>query len=164
MDFEVQRCTRHCAETGRELNEGEQFYSVLRAEGAEVRRYDYSAEAWHGPPEEGVLGWWKSQMPTREAKRSRMAPRDVLLELFAQLEGQPERQDMLYVLALLLVRHRVLRHEDTETDEAGREVLVLYCPRDETTHRVPATPPSDQRIDEIQDELAQLLYADSGSQ
>ena len=37
MDYEVQRCSRHCAESGRELAPGEAFYSVLVAEGAELR-------------------------------------------------------------------------------------------------------------------------------
>ncbi len=29
IDYEIQRCTRHCAASGRELVEGETFYSVL---------------------------------------------------------------------------------------------------------------------------------------
>lgn len=68
MDYEVQRCTRHCATSGREFTPGESFYSVLVAEGAELKRYDYSTEAWTGPAE-GVVAWWKSQMPDRNAKR-----------------------------------------------------------------------------------------------
>ena len=35
MDYEIQRCTRHCHETGRELAAGETYFSVLLAEGAE---------------------------------------------------------------------------------------------------------------------------------
>ena len=58
MDYDVQRCTRHCAVTGRELAEGEEIFSSLVVEGAQVRRRDYAAEAWTGPPE-GVLGFFK---------------------------------------------------------------------------------------------------------
>jgi hypothetical protein len=158
MDYEVQRCTRHCAASGRQLVEGEEFFSTLVAEGAEVRRYDYAAESWSGPPE-GNLGWWKSRMPTRESKKARLAPSEVLLELFAELEGEPERHDMRYILALLLIRRRVLRLEDTQHDEHGREKLVLYCPRDESTHEVRSVMPGDERIQEIQNELARLLFA-----
>ena len=128
MDFEVQRCTRHCAATGRELKPGETFYSTLVAEGSQVLRRDYAAEAWQGPPE-GVLGWWKSHLPARDARRVHWAPNDVMLELLEQLETQPEKHDMRYVLSLLLVRRRVVRLEDTQRDEAGDEISVLYCPR-----------------------------------
>lgn len=160
MDYEVQRCTRRCAATQRELAEGELFYSVLVAEGAQVLRYDYSAEAWQGPPQGNVLGWWKSHMPTREAKRAHLAPNDVLLEYFQELIERGDQPDVAYVLALLLVRRRVLRLDETAL-EAGGEVLVLTCPREDATYRVPALTPSDERTDEIQQQLAQLLYADA---
>jgi hypothetical protein len=156
MDYEIQRCTRHCAATGRELAPGEQFYSVLVAEGAETKRYDYSAEAWTGPPEK-ALGWWKSRIAGRHSRRAGWAPNDVMLEYFEELTEQPAEKDKRYVLALLLVRRRVLRQEETEADAEGREVLVLYCPRRETTYRVPAAPPDPARTEQIQEELARLL-------
>lgn len=156
MDYEVQRCSRHCARSGRELPPGEPFYSVLVAEGADVRRYDYSVDAWQGPPQQAI-GWWKSQIPDRNAKRMHWAPNDVMLQFFDELAEQPDKQDMRYVLALLLVRRRVMRLEETEQDDQGREVLMLYCPRRETSYKVPAVTPDQSRIDEIQQELTRLL-------
>ena len=157
MDYEIQRCTRHCHATGRELAAGEEYFSVLLAEGAEAARYDYSAEAWPGPPEECV-GWWKSQIPDRKSQRVHWAPNDVMLEFFDELAEQPGKEDMRYVLSLLLVRRRVMRHEDTRHDEQGREILVLHCPRRDATYEVPvAHPDRPERIEEIQQELARLL-------
>jgi hypothetical protein len=160
IDYVVQRCTRHCAVTGRELVSGEEFYSTLTAEGADVVRRDFSAEAWQGPPE-GVLGWWKSHMPERSAKKLHWAPNDVMLELLEELESQSEKEDMRYVLALLLIRRRVVRLEETR-QEAGREVSVLYCPRREATYRVVTVVPDAARTQAIQEELARLLFAAAG--
>jgi hypothetical protein len=156
MDYEVQRFSRRCAATGRELVPGETFYSVVVAEGAELKRYDYSAEAWPGPPERAI-GWWKSQVPDPNARRMHWAPNDVMLEFFDELAEQPDKQDMRYVLALLLVRRRVMRLEESETDEQGREIMVLYCPRRDATYRVPAVVPEPSRIEAIQQDLARLL-------
>ena len=155
MDYEIQRCTRHCAQTGRELIPEELFYSVLLEDGTQLKRLDYSIEAWKGPPE-GAIGWWKSQMPSPN-KRRRWAPNDVMLRFFEELGEQAEKRDMRYVLALLLVRRRVLRQEEGEHDEHGREVLVLYCPRNENTYRIPAVLPDASRVEVIQEELARLL-------
>ena len=156
MDYEVQRCSRRCAESGRELAPGETFYSVLVAEGAELQRYDYSVEMWKGPPQDAV-GWWKSQIPDRGAACKHWAPNDVMLQFFDELAEQPQKQDMRYVLGLLLARRRVLRLEESQADAEGREVMVLYCPRRETTYQVPAVVPEPSRIEEIQEELARLL-------
>jgi hypothetical protein len=158
MDYEVQRCTRQCATSGRDLAPGEEFYSVLVAAGAELIRRDYAVEAWEGPPE-GAVAWWKSQMPNPQATKMRLAPNEVLLQLFDQLEEQPDKRDMRYVLALLLVRRRVMRLEGSERDAEGRELLVLYCPRRDATYQVPEETPNDERANQIQEELAQLLYA-----
>ena len=38
-------------------------------------------------------------------------PNDVMLELFDQWDGQPDKEDLRYVLTLLLIRRRVLRLE-----------------------------------------------------
>lgn len=163
MDFEVQRFTRHCAKTGRELKPGETVYSMLVSQGAQVSRQDFAAEAWEGPIE-GSLGWWKSQVPHKETKKAHWAPNDVMLELLEQLEMQPDKHDMRYVLSLLLVRRRVVRMEDTEKDELGREVSVLYCPRREATYKIPTVMPDDERTREIQEELSRLLFSSGKSQ
>ncbi len=158
IDYEIQRCTRHCATTGRELQPGEVFYSTLTTDGPQVVRHDYAPEAWQGPPE-GVLGWWKAHVPQRDARKLHWAPNDVMLELLESLEAQPDKQDMRYVLALLLIRRRVVRLEESEQDELSREVSVLYCPRRETTYRVVTVMPTEERTAEIQEELARLLFA-----
>ena len=51
------------------------------------------------------------------------------------------------------------QQEDTEQDEQGREVLVVYCPREEMEFRVPVVEPGAQRIQQIQEELVKLLFA-----
>ena len=156
MDYEVQRSARRCTLTEREFAPGETYYSVLVAEGEQLKRLDYAADAWQGPPEEAV-GWWKSQVPDRTATRKRWAPNDVMLHFWDELAEQPDKQDMRYVLTLLLVRRRVFRLEDEKCDPRGPELLVVYCPRRETTYSVPAVVPEASRVDVIQEELAALL-------
>lgn len=170
MDYELQRSMRKCAATGREFAPGEAFYSVLTSEGAKVVRNDYSAEAWQGPPD-GALGWWKSQTPATDtkSKKPHWAPNDVMLQLFDELAEAPDRADMRYVLALLLLRRRVLRLEESEREgasadsasETDRETLLVYCPRRQAEYRVPVTMPDRARADEIQNELARLLLNDA---
>jgi hypothetical protein len=165
LDFEVQRCTRRCASTDRPLEHGETCFSVLESQGAEIVRKDFCAEAWDGPPD-NAIGWWKSRIPEPTAKKIKLAPNEVLLELFDQLGEQPDRSDMRYVLALLLMRRRVLRMEapsELTQQSAGHDVetIVVYCPRREATYELPVVTPDEQRIDVIQQQLSELLIADA---
>lgn len=137
---------------------------MLEVRGADIVRVDFAADAWSGPPAD-AFGWWKSRVPEPHAKKIKLAPNEVLLELFDQLAEQPDRADMRYVLALLLVRRRVLRL-DGPTDLTAKpspaddvQTMTVFCPLREASYEVAVVMPSDQRIDEIQAELGDLLVS-----
>jgi hypothetical protein len=161
IDYEIQRCTRRCAASGRELQNGETCYSVLLPQGATVVRQDYSADAWQGPPD-GAIGWWKVTVADPNAGRLSWAPGDVMLNYFERLLDDPASLDARYVLALLLVRRRILRLEGHEKDDAGRETLALYCSRNDAHYRVTQSLPSPERAAAIQNQLAELLQTHGG--
>lgn len=163
LDFDVKRCTRKCAATDRELRAGELVYSTLVAEGGEVRRVDYAAEAWDGPPE-GTLGWWKFEIPDLQAGKLQWAPSDVIRKYFKELTERDEEADKRYVLALLMIRRRMMRLDETEKNAEGQESLVLYCAKEETEYTVPVTEPTADRVRVIQDQLAELLFAGAGTE
>ena len=157
FDIDVQRCSRKCAKTDRELQPGDAYVSALVADGASLKRLDFAADAWDQPPE-GTVAWWKSHLPGLGSKRAHWAPNDALLDYFQSLELDPAKSDVRYVLALLLVRRRIVRWEHSETDDQQRELMVLYCPRQEIELRVPVQMPTPERAREIQDELSRLLF------
>ena len=72
-----------------------------------------------------------------------------------------EKQDVRYVLALLMVRRRILRWEEGEPTDADAGQLELYCPLNENTYRVDVANPSPTRVEAIQEELAELLFSNS---
>ncbi|QDU28087.1 hypothetical protein ETAA8_31800 [Anatilimnocola aggregata] len=156
IDYEISRFTRRCAASDRELQPGETYYSVLLPSGSQVLRQDISAAQWKGPPE-NALGWWKATMADTTARKPQWAPHDVMLDFFEGLESDPSREDLRYVLALLLVRRRVLRLEAEETDASGRQIQVLDCPRKELQYRVAVVLPEPARAAELQAQLSQLL-------
>jgi hypothetical protein len=158
LDFEIGRFTRRCAATGREFRPGDAFYSVLILEGSAVIRKDYSAEHWPGAAEEAIC-WWKSEMPDPSAHKVTWAPNDAILGYFIELSAKPGDADQLYILALLMIRRRIVRLEQTLRNEVGDEEMWLYCPSNEQEYRVPVVEPDARRIEQIQEELAQLLFS-----
>lgn len=158
LDFEVQRFTRRCCRTDHVFEPGELVYSALIAQQGKVIRKDFGEAAWEGPPAEAI-GWWKSRVPDVHSTKMHWAPNDVIVHYFEQLEGNVAQEDLRYVLALLMIRRRIVRLEDTEANQGQGEVFVLYCPRNEREYRVKVAEPSAPRIGEIQSELAELLFS-----
>jgi len=160
FDIEYKRCTRQCAATGRELSAGETIYSALVQEGGQIVRLDYAEDQWQGAPE-GTLSFWRSSIPDANTAKQHWAPNDVMLHYFEQLAENQQQQDVRYVLGLLMIRRRILRHEDTEPDQSGNETMVLHCPRNEKDYRLTVVHPDQSRVEQIQEELAKFLQSDS---
>lgn len=158
LDFEVQTCSRTCAETGKTLDPGEVYFSVLEVQETETVRHDYSAEAWPGAPDD-CLGWWRSRMPVKNEK-PRLAPTDVMLNLFSALADKPPDAQFRYLLGLLLIRRRVLRREESARHEADQEVLTLFAPRRDERYELIVDEPDPQQAEKIQQRMIDLLYRD----
>jgi len=156
LDFSVQKFTRVCAKTNVELKSGDKFYSYLTQEGGETVRRDVAAKAWEGPPED-CLGWWKSEVPDPKSNKLHWAPHDVMLHYFTETEDKPAEADLRYILALLMIRRRIFRLEETQANEEGDEVLSLYCSRNETEYEVSVMDVSAERAAELQATVSELL-------
>ena len=156
LDFDVKKFTRVCAKTDRELKAGDVFYSYLVRDGSETARRDVCEQAWDGPPDE-CLGWWKSEVPDPKSTKMNWAPHEVMLHYFGETEDKPDQADMRYVLALLMVRRRIFRLEESKTQEDGTETLTLFCSRNDTEYEVPVVEVTSERAAELQTLVSELL-------
>jgi len=155
MDITVERPRTNCALTGRAFVAGETVYSALVRDGGALRRHDVAAEAWCGPPA-GALAWWRGTHSVGPA-REPMAPVDVLLDLLEGLEGRDDDAPLRYLLALELVRRRVLRIVDPREPKAA-EGLEFSCRRRESIYRIAAIPGHRLTDPALESRLAGLLW------
>ncbi len=107
-EYKVSRCSRRCCVEDRNLRDGEWYYSVVIEDGEDLIRRDYSAGVWTEPPA-GAIGWWKCRMPEAGARKMVLTPEPVLLDHLRRLEAEPMQGPLRYLLALTLLRRRVLR-------------------------------------------------------
>jgi hypothetical protein len=156
LDFEITHCSRQCAASGRTFAPGEAYFSTLHIEGGAAVRKDYSAAEWRGPAEDAIA-WWKSRVADNDSSKPKLAPQDVLLNLFAELADRPDEVEFRYVLGLLLLRRRLVKLDDTRRDANG-EVLVLECPRRNEQYELPVATPDPARTEQLQQRMIELLY------
>lgn len=163
-DWEISRPTGKCAVTERVLGEGECYFAALFETPEGLVRRDYAEAVWTGPPE-GCFCHWRGRVPVREKKATTIVAvdRELLLQIFMRLEdaeSEAQRQ-FRFVLALLLMRKRVLKLENT-VREAGQEYWELRVVGDEsaTTHRVLNPRLSPQQVDRLNAQVLALLGGD----
>jgi hypothetical protein len=156
-DYQIQPNTRRCVATGRELQAGERYYTALLEEGDQFVRQDYSKEAWQGPPP-GAFSFWMGNVPPPDQPLKPRFDDDLLEECFQRLEGQlePSRVNFRYVVALLLIRRKRLRFEQT-VEENGVEKLEVSNIRTGDRCLVVNPQLTDEQIADVQNEVFRVL-------
>jgi hypothetical protein len=130
--YEISRPSGVCAATGEPLALGEAYIAALvERDGQEgLERLDYSEPAWEkghrpGPPLR-LFGFWRARYEPGESKQRPLIDDESLLDLFEQLEGAADsaRLSFRYILALLLVRKKLLRFEGIRREEGSSTMLL----------------------------------------
>lgn len=137
--YPISRSTGKCAATGREFAPGEPLIAALVevAGQEELARLDYSKDAWDGgarpAPPAVLFASWKATHQPPDAKKKLLLSDEELLDLFEQLAAsdQPRQRAFRYVLALLLVRRRILVYE-------GQRDGVMHVRERRTVAEAPA--------------------------
>ncbi|MBR5626835.1 MAG: hypothetical protein IKW74_04355 [Thermoguttaceae bacterium] len=157
---DIPKCTRICCRTKRPFQPGESFYSILTEENGEIKRQDFSSEAWlEEKRDDSCLGWWKTQLEPGIEKKLKLAPNDILMDIFDELIDQPDKMEISYILTLLMVRRRIFRFEKEEQEDENQAKILVYSPRRETTYSIPVVKLSDEQIKDVQEYLAALIYS-----
>lgn len=134
LSFEIARPTGTCAATGETIGPGQKYMATLcEREGEDgLERLDFDQREWkRGARPKAPLrlfGSWAATMPEPNSKKKTFIDDEALIELLDQLEGveEPKRIAFRYVLALLLIRKKLLKYEETRKDHmGGRPVMVV---------------------------------------
>lgn len=162
LNWEVGHAAGRCAITGRTLEEGEEFFSALFEEGETFRRADYAVDAWTGPPE-GSFCHFKSRVPIKTKKKKLLVDSEMLVSFFVRLAVETEavRMQFRFVLALILMRKRVLRYDKTTTS-GEVETWTMTLMTDKSEHKVINPRLTDDQIESVSQQLGAVLHGDMG--
>lgn len=156
-DFDISRATGRCASCGRELAEGESFYTVLTETPSGFDRRDIAEECWQAPPD-GSFCHFKSRQPARGQRRKLFVDDQVLIDFFLRLgDADDERKRRFrFVLGLILLRKRLLKYEQSAGRD-GLEIWRMRLVRDKSLHDLVNPGLDDAQIGELTAELSTIL-------
>ncbi len=131
--YEIARSSGACAITGRALTPGEAYIAALVETDASdptpantlgFKRLDISLDAWNQSDGKRrpakVFAHWKAVVPEPNQKKKLFVDNDVLMNLLRRLADvkEPQRLAFRFVLALILMRKKMLRYDGTQKRQA----------------------------------------------
>ncbi len=159
FEYEIKRFNRRCSKTDHEFKPGDVYYSALIEADDHFVRMNFAASAWDGPPA-GAIGWWRCQVAALSPNRAYWAPVQVLLDYFGKLAECPEKHELYYLMALVLLRKKILQLVESKYNADGFAEMVLHATRVKRDFTVRVCDPPRERLEQLQNELCEQLFTD----
>ncbi len=160
-EYEIAGASGTCSACGREFAGGEAYVAALFQEGAGFLRRDYCPDCWEAQRAQahGAFSTWRGRTPHPSQPAKRFVDDEVLVDFFERLgeDDEPARVNFRFVLALMLMRKRLLTYDGSETDQAGREIWNMTLRRQRKRVKVVHPPLDEAGIAEVSAQLGAIF-------
>lgn len=162
MNWEIGKNSGTCTGCERVFNEGEVFYSSLYLHDSSFLRKDFCQDCWRDNSGTSFFSFWKTRMPRKDEPKKIVVSNATILSLFLKLgepgehHGESWAKNLRYVLALFLMRKRLLKLENQGRDDMG-EYLELYSVEEDKLFKIHNPNLSQEEMVRLNDEILKLF-------
>jgi len=166
-EYDISRPSGVCAACGREMMPGEEFSATIRPaeqndEQEVFTRRDFCPACWSAGAEAraaDALGVWRSRVPQPREKKKLFVDNEVLVSFFQRLEGtdEPPRQQFRFVLALVLMRKKLLVYDRSDRGGDGHDVWTVHIKGQDGAWHVVDPKMDEDKIAEVSRQLGAIL-------
>jgi hypothetical protein len=159
-EWEINKPLGQCHGSGKTIEYGEEYFGALVETEEGLQRRDFSADFWQSEKPD-VFCFWKTKLPNPDQKKQVFVDDDMLMAFFERLEKETEQEkiNFRFVLALILMRKRHLKYDETKT-ENGNEIWQLRVVGEKLTVEVINPHLDQEQIEQLSSQIGQILHAD----
>jgi len=168
-DYNIRKTSGQCSLCEKQLEPGAEFTATVTEESEELVRRDFCDDCRNSLDDiEGgaILCIWRTAVPQPEAKKKLLVSDDLLINLFERLGDTDEaaRIKFRYVLALILMRKKLLVYDRMDQDDEGREIWSMHLRGadigDDNQHLVIDPKLTEDQIAEVSMNLGEIMEGD----
>ena len=159
-EWDINKPLGECFGTSRTIEAGEEYFGALVKTEEGLQRRDFCAEYWESEKPE-VFCYWKTKLPHPDQKKQLFVDDQMLMAFFERLEKEtePEKVNFRFVLALILMRKRILKYDDTRNED-GREIWRLRIVGDKQITEVVNPHLDEEQIEDLSSQVGEILQTD----
>jgi hypothetical protein len=174
--YQIELSEFRCSACSEEMPCEAAYYSVVSFDTEGFRRKDFCLGCWKQPAPDGstIFAFWRTRRPPQPSARPKRLRFDsaVIFEFFQRLDpereaetgtreaalpSRAEREELRFVISLLLLRNKVLNFESSKSQD-GVEWLKLSEKKDTRRfHWVRNPELADSQLERVKDRIGDLL-------
>jgi hypothetical protein len=146
-----------CARCEKAFEDGERHFSSISFAGERLSREDSCERCFAETPPPPAAFYWRSRFALERSRRVKF-DLEALREAFLRLDGNEERAPLRYLVALVLLRKRVLRFRGMKRGATGEsDRLLVGVGRKGETQEVVVPDLPGEKIEELREALRDLM-------
>ena len=159
-EWEINKPLGQCPGTERKIEYGEEYFAALVETNEGLQRRDFCADYWEKEKPE-VFCYWKTKLPESGQKKQLFVDDQMLMAFFERLEKETEQEkiDFRFVLALILMRKRILKYDATR-NENDTEIWRLRVVGDKNIVEVVNPHLDEDKIEHLSGQISEILQTE----
>lgn len=157
MEWELASSGGACTQCARPFADREDYWSALFRDADGFTRRDYCASCWSAG-DKTAFSFWITRCSPKPAPPKRFVSDEVILEFFDRLSesDDPSKRKLRFIMAVLLLRKRLLKEKSRRRDEKG-VFWVVESPTLEKTFEVRDEGLTEGEIADVLAEIGSVL-------
>ena len=160
-EYIISKTDGQCRSCRKRMQPGEEFVATVREVDEGFHREDFCLPCWDAAPREepATFGVWRSRVPRPQEKKKLLIDDELLISFFERLSGvdSPAKIDFRFVLALVLMRKKLLVYDRMDKLPDGREVWKMHFKGGTQTHEVINPHMDEENIAEVSRHLGEIM-------
>jgi len=158
--WEINKPLGQCYGSGKKIEYGEEYFGALVETAEGLQRRDFCSDYWESQ-KPGVFCHWKTKLPDPGQKKQLFIDDQMLMAFFERLEKETDQEkvNFRFVLALILMRKRMLKYDETTT-ENDKEIWRLKVTGGKETIEVVNPHLDEEQIEQLSSQIGEILHAD----
>lgn len=161
-DYNISRHTGQCCRCEKAFEPATEIVTTIWESEEDFERRDYCRPCWddgRARADATPFGVWQTRVPSPREKKKLFIDDELLVNFFERLAGEedPARISFRFVLALILMRKKLLVYDRSDRDPDGMEVWTMHLKGDDRKHEVVNPQMDEEKIAEVSDKLSTIL-------
>lgn len=164
-EYNISKPPDSCAACQKQCPPGEELVATVKEVNEDLQRQDFCLACWEAngrsaDPE--ILAQWHWHVPRKEEKKKLLVDDELLINFFQRLEGslEPTRVSFRFVLALILMRKRLLIYDRSRKEADGREIWSIRLKGSDQAMEVVDPHLDEQKIADVSQRLGEIMQGD----
>lgn len=161
-EYNISKSTGRCNSCQNQMQVTQEYVATVRETDEDFAREDYCLDCWQAGPKDAqadIVGVWRATIEPKEQTKKLFVDDELLINFFQRLSGahEPAKVNFRFVLALVLMRKKLLVYDRMLRKEDGTEVWAMHFKGSDEVHEVVDPKMDEEKIVQVSQHLGQIL-------